>query len=105
MYPEGFEWRNEFSARAALRTGFYSPGRRASRIRCPLLVQVATDDAITPVEPARRVARRAPRGELLEYPGGHFSVYRGEAFERVVGDQIAFLGRALGAGERATGAV
>lgn len=95
MYPPGAAWRNEFAARAALRVGLYSPGRAAARIRCPLLVQVATGDAVTPPEPARRAARRAPLGELREYPGGHFSVYHGEAFERAVADQVEFLARAL----------
>ena len=58
-------------------------------------MQVATGDAVTPPEPARRAARRAPLGELREYPGGHFTVYHGEAFERAVADQVEFLARAL----------
>ena len=37
----------------------------------------------------------SPRGELIEYPGGHFDVYVGEPFERAVADQIEFLGRVL----------
>ena len=95
LYPPGFEWRNEFAPRAALRTGFYFPGRRARRIRCPLLVQVMTDDVVTPAAPARRAARAAPRGELKEYPGGHFDVYVGDPFEAVVADQVEFLARHL----------
>ena len=51
---------------------------------------------MTPPGPARKVAERAPRGELIEYEGGHFDVYVGEPFERAVGDQIAFLRRHLG---------
>ena len=95
LYPEGFPWRNQFSARVALRVGTYSPARKASRVRCPLLVQLATEDAITPPAGARKTAGRAPRGELREYRAGHFDVYVGDLFERVIADQIEFLGRHL----------
>jgi alpha-beta hydrolase superfamily lysophospholipase len=95
MFPEGFEWRNEFAARAALRTGVYSPVRRAGGIIAPLLVCLATADAVTPPDAARRAAVRAPRGELREYPGGHFDIYVGETFERAVADQVGFLARHL----------
>ena len=55
-------------------------------------MQVAADDVVTPPAPAIEAAGRAPRGELLTYAGlGHFDVYRGEAYERVVGDQLEFL--------------
>ncbi len=101
MFPAGVRWRNEVSARAALQVGTYSPGRRASRVRCPLLVQIATEDAVTPPDPARRVAARAPRAELLAYPGGHFDFYIGDLFERVVSDQVGFLGRASRCRQRA----
>ena len=95
MFPEGFEWRNEFAARAALRTGVYSPVRRAGGIIAALLVCLATADAVTPPDAARRAAVRAPRGELREYPGGHFDIYVGETFERAVADQVGFLARHL----------
>lgn len=93
MYPEGFAWGNEVAARVFLATAMYSPGRAAARVRCPLLVQVAARDAVTPPEPAERAARRAIRGKLVRYPIGHFDIYVGEAFERAVADQLAFLAR------------
>jgi fermentation-respiration switch protein FrsA (DUF1100 family) len=96
MYDDGFEWRNAFAPRTALRLPLYSPGRRAAEVRCPLLVQVAADDAVTPPAPAIAAAKRAPRGELAVYAGlGHFEVYRGEPFELVVTDQLDFLSRHL----------
>lgn len=91
LYPAGFDWRNRYAARAGLRVATYSPGRRAADLNAALLVQVADDDQVTPAEPARRVAARAPRGELREYPGGHFDIYVGAGFERAVADQLAFL--------------
>jgi len=91
MYPEGFDWRNEYAGRIGITVASYSPGRRAKAIACPLLVAVGTRDVVTPPEPARRVAQRAPLGKLVEYDGGHFDLYRGELFERAVADQIRFL--------------
>jgi poly(3-hydroxyalkanoate) synthetase len=71
------------------------PYAKADQVPVPLLVQVMSEDAVTPPAPARKAARRAPRGELIEYQGGHFDVYLGEPFERAVADQIAFLDRHL----------
>lgn len=94
MYDEGFAWRNEVAARVFLRVGSYRPGREAGRVRCPLLVQVASEDVVTPARQAADAARRAPRGELVTYPGiGHFDIYRGERFELAVADQLEFLAR------------
>ena len=96
MYDEGIEWRNEFTPRAVLEMPLYSPGKRAGDIQCPLLVQVCSDDAITPPAPAIEAAARAPKGELITYAGlGHFDIYRGEPFERAVADQLDFLNRHL----------
>lgn len=95
IFPPGFRWNDRVAARIALRVGAYRPGTDAARVRCPLLIGVAEDDDVTPPAPASEAARRAPRGELAVYPGGHFDLYLGESFERVVGDQTAFLLRHL----------
>lgn len=97
MDPPGSTWRNEAAARIALRVGTYRPGRGAGRIACPILYAIADDDAITPPEFAHDAARRAPRSEVRTYPGGHFDVYVGDLFERVVADQTDFVQRHLGA--------
>ncbi len=95
MYPEDFDFRNEVPARFALRLAAYSPLRDAAKVRCPLLVIVAERDGITPTEPARRMAERAPRGELRTYDGSHFDIYRGEAFDWATVEEIRFLVEAL----------
>lgn len=95
LYPPGLHWDNEVAARIALRIGTYSPGRDAKRIACPVLVVLASEDAVTPPGPARSAAEAAPQGELLEYECGHFEVYVGEWFERAVVDEGAFLHRVL----------
>ncbi|HXV05697.1 MAG TPA: alpha/beta hydrolase [Solirubrobacterales bacterium] len=95
LFPPDFPWCNEVAARVLLTTALYRPGRHASQVRCPLLVQVAESDAITPPAPAVRASQRAPKGELRSYPGDHFDLYFGDRFERAVADQLDFLGRAL----------
>lgn len=95
MYPEEFEFRNEVPARFALRLAAYSPLRYAAKIRCPLLVIVSERDQVTPGAPARKIAERAPRGVLLTHDGGHFDIYRGEAFEWAAAEETRFLREAL----------
>lgn len=94
--PPGLTWRNATAARVGLRLGFYRPTRKLSRIRCPILFLLADDDVITPPDLAAKAAARAQRPEVRHYPGGHFDLYLGERFERVVADETEFLVRQLG---------
>ena len=73
----------------------YRPVARASKVRCPLFVAICDRDETTPPEPAAKLAEKAPRGELVRYPIGHFDIYWGDAFERAVADQLEFLQRHL----------
>lgn len=95
LNPDAHPWPNQVGARVALRTGFYRPARHAVRIACPLLVVVGEDDQITPPAPAADAAQRAPRGELLRIPGGHYAVYEGAGFDRAITAQIAFIDRCV----------
>lgn len=96
MYPEGYSYPNRAAARMGLWIGAYSPKRYASRVSCPLLVVIGDEDTITPVKPARAIADRAPRAEVLTYPGGHFDAYFGDCFERLVEAEADFLRESLG---------
>jgi len=97
IYDEGFEWREDCLPRVALVMPLYRPGRSAKDVGCPILIQVCSDDSITPPGPAIDAAGKAPKGELIVYAGlGHFDIYRGEHFERAVADQTDFLLRHLG---------
>ncbi|UMB69725.1 alpha/beta hydrolase [Mycobacterium paraterrae] len=89
---------NDVAARIALRLPFYSPGRRAAKITAPTLVQLATEDDVTPYAKARKIVSRIPNGEVRSYAFSHFEPYVDPHFERVVTDQIAFLDRHVGAG-------
>ena len=84
MYDEGFEWRNEFTPRAALALPLYSPGHagRGRRVPAPGPGLLGT----TRSRPRRPRSRRPPgprRASSSHTPGlGHFDIYRGESFER-----------------------
>ena len=87
--PESL-WRNEVSARVALRLALYRPAMKAAQLKMPLLVCVCDKDATTPAAPAIKASKRAPRGELLQYPYGHFDIYHDP---QVKADQVEFLER------------
>lgn len=89
LYPPGQAQRHRVAARAFAELRGYVPARTAHRITCPLLVQIATEDEITPAR-AARAAAAAARAEVREYPGTHFDVYL-EHFDRATADATAFL--------------
>lgn len=94
LAPPGFRF--EVAARIGLTAGLYRPVRYASRVRCPVLVQICQRDSVAPVDAAERVIRLlGSRGEAQRYPIGHFEPYFGAHFERSVSDQLAFLQRHL----------
>ena len=95
LQPESSSIPNEVAARFALQIIRYYPGRLTPRIACPVLFCVCDSDSVAPAIATLRHATRAPRGEIKTYPEGHFDIYVGEAFERVVRDQIEFLHRTV----------
>jgi dienelactone hydrolase len=93
LVPDGVVFRNEVAARVAFDILRYRPGARAARVRCPLHVTVCDQDSVAPARTTTRLVGRAPRVEVLHRPVGHFDIYTGEEFERVVAEQVAFLRR------------
>jgi pimeloyl-ACP methyl ester carboxylesterase len=79
------------AARIALAVGTYSPQRWAAGVACPALVQIVTDDAITPRKVAEAAAAKMPHSTTKVYPGGHFDPYVDPLFEKVIADQLDFL--------------
>ncbi len=92
--PADSTWRNEVCARIAFAPP-YNLTRKVRRISCPALYLVFEEDDVNPPKLGRRAAERAPRGELREYPGGHFAPFSNAIFKRVAADQIEFLSRVL----------
>ena len=93
LVPDGMQMRNEVAARIGVKLLPYRPGRLAAKVPCPILFCICESDTVAPAGPTRRYAATAPRGEVKLYPEGHFEIYVGDAFERVVADQLEFLGR------------
>lgn len=91
----GPTWRNETPARHALQVALNRPTRYASKVRCPVLVQIGKADRVVPMKAARKMASKIDKCTIREYPIDHFDVYFGQWHERIVSDQIAFLTRVL----------
>lgn len=95
MVPQGFSFDNRVAARIFLHLPLYSPERLAEKMIMPWLIQIATRDMTTPVEPAERAAERAPLATLTRYEADHFDVYLPPLFDKVVAEQVAFLKKHL----------
>jgi uncharacterized protein len=93
---EGKEWENSVCTRIGLAVPLYRPGRQASEVTCPLLVQAGEHDELTPSGPAEKAAKAAPQGEFSSYPIGHFDAYFNGAFEKMTSEQVAFLRKYVG---------
>ena len=91
LVPHGKALINEVAARFGLKVFTYRPGRLAAKVPCPILFCVCQTDSVAPAAATCRHAAKAPHGEVKLYPVGHFDIYVGDAFERVVTDQLEFL--------------
>lgn len=87
------EYRQDVPARIALAIPLARPGRWTTRLTKPALFCVCDRDNVAPAPATMRHAARALKGEVRRYDSGHFDIYTGDAFERVIADQIDFLGR------------
>jgi pimeloyl-ACP methyl ester carboxylesterase len=90
-YPD---WDQTIAAGSALRVAFYRPIRVASRVQCPLLAVAYDDDRTTLPGPAIRAGERAPRGEVVRRPGGHYAAFM-EDFEQTLAIELEYLRRQL----------
>lgn len=92
----GPTWSNEVCARTALEVALNRPTTVAPKVKCPLLVQIGSNDQIAPPDAARTTARRAGGPTTMrEYPVDHFDVYAGEWQAKVLADEVEFLVDAL----------
>ncbi|MBC9250933.1 alpha/beta hydrolase [Pseudomonas alcaligenes] len=95
LVPPSGDFTNHVAARIALQILPYMPGRAARRIAAPVLYCICEKDTVTPADAAVKHARRTPNREIKLYNEGHFDIYVGGALERVLQDQLEFLGRVV----------
>ncbi len=99
MVPAGFI--NRACARIIIRGDKYRPVKYASKVTCPVLLQICDNDKLLPPEPAVETARiLGDKATVKHYPIGHFDIYSGENFLNSVKDQVAFFKSVLMSGAR-----
>ncbi len=92
----GPTWRNDVCARTALEVVVNRPITQVSKVLCPMLIQIGSEDRVAPPDAARKAARRAGGPTtVLEYPVDHFDVYAGAWQAKVLADEVDFLVRVL----------
>lgn len=84
-YPE------TVAARILAWIGFYSPGRKAANIACPVLFHIMSDDVVTSTNVALKVAAKVPDSTVHVHDGGHFDPYVQPLFSRIIEEQVVFL--------------
>ena len=91
---ESPSWKNAVAARFLFRPPRYRSGT-LERIRAPVFFSLATRDL--DVSPAfiKQLVAGQPGRTVREYDAGHFDLYHPPLFDRVVGDQVAFLAEVL----------
>jgi dienelactone hydrolase len=93
LVPAGAPFVNEIAGRLVLHVMQERPGRKAKKIQSPILFCICEPDSVAPAGPTKKYAAQAPKGEIKLYQDGHFGIYVGDGFERVIADQLDFLRR------------
>ena len=96
IVPEETDWINACPARAVLELLLYRPMAHARGVKCPALVMMGEKDSLIYPKAVEKTASRMREVTLIHLPVGHFDVYVGELFEKVVEIQADFLARHLG---------
>ncbi|OJJ68571.1 hypothetical protein ASPBRDRAFT_199001 [Aspergillus brasiliensis CBS 101740] len=88
--------KNRIAARSTLTFPFHRPALMAHKCLAPYLIVAPSYDSVAPLQAAKVLARRAPRGELRQVPGGHFDLYLGGVgFAENLKVQLSFLSRVI----------
>jgi pimeloyl-ACP methyl ester carboxylesterase len=91
LVPEGSSWKNQAPARIILTLPLYRPLRAAPRLHCPVLLIGAEKDSLIPIRAVEKLAGRIKQVRLEKVAAGHFDVYAGDMFEKVVKLEADFL--------------
>lgn len=105
LVPSPTTFHNELAARVVFGVLPHAPGRHIRELTCPTLLCVCDEDSVAPAAATLRHARQGQQVEVKRYATGHFDIYVGAWFERVVADQVAFLQQHLPAKRGVHGAL
>lgn len=95
LVPPGSSWKNEAPARLFLTLPLYRPISYARKIQCPVLIVCARNDSLIPQDMVKKMVTKIPGAEIVSFPVGHFDIYKGDPFEKVVSAEADFLCRVL----------
>lgn len=99
LVPEDTLWENRAPARIGLTLLAYRPVHYAKLIENPVLIVGAEKDSLVPPASVAKAASKLKNCKFVSLPVGHFDVYVGDEFERVVGLEGDFLVEHLGVGD------
>jgi len=91
LKPEGVEISGQVAARFGFEITRYFPGASASKVTVPTLLIACLKDTVAPVKPTLKYAKKLVQGTVVELDTGHFDIYRGEEFEKVIDLQLNWL--------------
>ncbi len=100
LVPKDSGWENKAPARAILLTLLYKPACHAGKVRCPVMVVCAEKDSLIPMHAVEKMAGKIKNVSMIRLDAGHFDVYSGEVFERVIKAETDFLKSCLTASWR-----
>ncbi|MEK9711542.1 MAG: alpha/beta fold hydrolase [Thalassolituus sp.] len=89
--PEDSDIPGYVAARFGFEITRYFPGASAAKVKVPTLLLACLKDTVAPVKPTLKYAKKLPQGTVVELDTGHFDIYVGEWFEKVVGIQLDWL--------------
>ncbi|KAF7317270.1 Hydrolase-4 domain-containing protein [Mycena chlorophos] len=90
------DYTNQVAASSLIQVALYHPRKEATRVACPLLIVLPTEDNLCLPSGAREISAAAPNDhcELVEVPCGHFDLYHGASHhEKSIATQLAFLAK------------
>lgn len=96
LVPKDTTWVNEVPARFMLMISAYRPTMYARKITCPVLIMYAKKDTLIGYRSVEKMGRRIPGAEVVGLDVGHFEMYTGDLFKKVVKKQAEFLKNNLG---------
>ncbi len=91
LVPPGSQWRNAVPARSIFTAARYNPIDVAEKLKMPVMLVYALNDAAIPAVNVEIAAQRMADVTLLPFDGDHFDIYSGALHEEVVAAELGFL--------------